>query len=78
MTIYMNKLTYDYDNDGNPVDALIGFSTGMDSDSQYIYANIKLTKDDLGEGQTLGSLSPKDLVTIARTKLYNATKPTTE
>lgn len=78
MTIYMNKLTYDYDNDGNPVDALIGFSTGMDSESQYIYANIKLTKGDLGEGQTFGSLSPKDLVAIARTKLYNATKPTTE
>lgn len=78
MTIYMNKLTYDYDNDGNPVDALIGFSTGMDNESQYIYANIKLTKDDLGEGQTFDSLSPKDLVAIARTKLYNATKPTTE
>lgn len=78
MNIYMNKLTYNYDDDGNPVDALIGFSTGMNSDSQYIYANIKLTKDDLGEGKTFDGLSSKDLVAIARTKLYNFTKPTTE
>ena len=78
MNIYMNKLTYNYDNDGNPVDALIGFSSGLNNDSQYIYANIKLTKHDLGEGKTFDSLSSKDLVAIARTKLYNFTKPTME
>ena len=78
MDIYMNKLTYNYDDDGNPVDALIGFSSGMDKESQYIYANIRLTKDDLGEGKTFDSISNKDLVAIARTKLYNFTKPTTE
>lgn len=78
MIIYMNKLTYDYDDDGNPVDVLIGFSSGMDKESQYIYTNIKLTKDDLGEDKTFDSISNKDLVAIARTKLYNLTKPTTE
>lgn len=76
LSIYMNKLTYDYDDDGTPIDATIGFSSGMTTDGQYIYAVIKLTKNDLG-GKTFDDLSPKDLLTIGRNKLYSEVKPTT-
>lgn len=76
MEIHMNKLTFDYNDDGEPVDALVGFSTGMDQDAQYIYANIKLIPADLPEEKKFDDMTPGDLVAIARNKLVEDVKPT--
>lgn len=75
--IHMNKLTFDYNDDGEAITSYVGLSTGMEEDTQYIYANIKLVPKDLPDNKKFDEMSPSDLVAIARKKLLEYVTPTT-
>lgn len=75
MHIFMNRLSYDYADDGVKVlDAKVGLSTGMDPDGQHIYAEFQLKEADLGEGKTFEDMTPKLLFDIARKRLLEVAK----
>lgn len=75
MHIFMNRLSYDYADDGVKVtDANVGLSTGMDSDGQHVYASFQIKEADLGEGKTFDDMTPKMLFDLARKRLLEIAK----
>lgn len=70
MHVYMNKLTYEYDNDGKVTDALVGLN-GMDDNNQFTDSQLKLINSDLTDGQTFDTINNQDLINLARQKLVN-------
>lgn len=70
MHVYMNKLTYEYDNDDKVKDALVGLN-GMDDNSQFTDSQLKLISSDLPDGQTFDTINNQDLIKLARQKLVN-------
>lgn len=69
MNVYLSKLTYEYDDEGKIKDAIIGLN-GM-SDDQFTDSQLKITADDLAEGQTFDTVNNQDLIALARQKLIN-------
>lgn len=67
MNVYLSKLTYEYTDDGKIKDAIVGLN-GMDSD-QYTDSQLKMTADDLPEGQTFDTINNQDLIELTRQKL---------
>ena len=59
MNIYRNRLSYDFDSQGNTIDAMVGFN-GMNDQGETTMATIKVTQDMLGEGKTFDNVSNKD------------------
>lgn len=70
MHVYMNKLTYEYDNDDKIKDALVGLN-GMDDNSQFTDSQLKLISSDLPDGQIFDTINNQDLIKLARQKLVN-------
>ena len=60
MNIYRNRLSYDFDSQGNTIDAMVGFN-GMNDQGETTMATIKVTQDMLGEGKTFDDFSGKQI-----------------
>jgi hypothetical protein len=69
MNVYLSKLTYEYSDDGKIKDAIVGLN-GMEDD-QFTDSQLKITADDLAEGQTFDTINNQDLIALARQKLIN-------
>ena len=67
MNIYRNRLSYDFDSQGNTTDAMVGFNGLM--------ATIKVTKDMLGNGKTFDDFSNKQITELAKKKWMEYIQP---
>lgn len=74
MNIYRNRLSYDFDSQGNTTDAMVGFS-GMNDQGETAMATIKVTQDMLGEGKTFDNVSNKDITELAKKKWVEYLQP---
>ena len=77
MNIYRNRLSYDFDSQGNTIDAMVGFN-GMNDQGETAMATIKVTQDMLGEGKTFDNVSNKDITELAKQKWLNYIEPKEE
>ena len=77
MNIYRNRLSYDFDSQGNTIDAMVGFN-GMNGQGETAMATIKVTQDMLGEGKTFDNVSNKDITELAKQKWLNYIEPKEE
>lgn len=74
MNIYRNRLSYDFDSQGNTTDAMVGFS-GLNDAGETTMATIKVTKEMLGEGKTFDNVSNKDITELAKQKWMQYIQP---
>lgn len=74
MNIYRNRLSYDFDSQGNTIDAMVGFS-GLNDQGETTMATIKVTQDMLGEGKTFDNVSNKDITELAKKKWVEYLQP---
>ena len=74
MNIYRNRLSYDFDSQGNTTDAMVGFS-GLNDQGETTMATIKVTQDMLGEGKTFDNVSNKDITELAKKKWMEYIQP---
>ncbi|MEE6712436.1 hypothetical protein [Limosilactobacillus reuteri] len=74
MNIYRNRLSYDFDSQGNTTDAMVGFN-GMNDQGETAMATIKVTQDMLGEGKTFDNVSNKDITELAKKKWVEYLQP---
>lgn len=74
MNIYRNRLSYDFDSQGNTIDAMVGFN-GMNDQGETAMATIKVTQDMLGEGKTFDNVSNKDITELAKKKWVEYLQP---
>lgn len=74
MNIYRNRLSYDFDSQGNTTDAMVGFS-GLNDQGETTMATIKVTQDMLGDGKTFDTVSNKDITELAKKKWMQYIQP---
>ena len=74
MNIYRNRLSYDFDSQGNTIDAMVGFN-GLNDQGETTMATIKVTQDMLGEGKTFDNVSNKDITELAKKKWMEYIQP---
>ena len=74
MNIYRNRLSYDFDSQGNTIDAMVGFN-GMNDQGETTMATIKVTKEMLGDGKTFDNVSNKDITELAKQKWMQYIQP---
>lgn len=74
MNIYRNRLSYDFDSQGNTIDAMVGFN-GMNDQGETTMATIKVTKEMLGEGKTFDDVSNKEITELAKQKWMEYIQP---
>ncbi|MCC4417821.1 hypothetical protein [Limosilactobacillus reuteri] len=74
MNIYRNRLSYDFDSQGNTTDAMVGFS-GLNDQGETAMATIKVTKDMLGDGKTFDDFSNKQITELAKKKWMEYLQP---
>lgn len=74
MNIYRNRLSYDFDSQGNTTDAMVGFS-GLNDQGETTMATIKVTKEMLGEGKTFDDVSNKEITELAKQKWMEYIQP---
>lgn len=74
MNIYRNRLSYDFDSQGNTIDAMVGFN-GLNDQGETTMATIKVTQDMLGEGKTFDNVSNKDITELAKQKWMQYIQP---
>ena len=74
MNIYRNRLSYDFDSQGNTIDAMVGFN-GMNDQGETVMATIKITKEMLGDGKTFDNVSNKDITELAKQKWMQYIQP---
>lgn len=74
MNIYRNRLSYDFDSQGNTIDAMVGFN-GMNDQGETAMATIKITKEMLGDGKTFDNVSNKDITELAKKKWVEYLQP---
>lgn len=74
MNIYRNRLSYDFDSQGNTTDAMVGFN-GLNDQGETTMATIKVTQDMLGEGKTFDDVSSKDITELAKKKWMEYIQP---
>lgn len=74
MNIYRNRLSYDFDSQGNTTDAMVGFS-GLNDQGETTMATIKVTQDMLGDGKTFDNVSNKDITELAKQKWMQYIQP---
>lgn len=74
MNIYRNRLSYDFDSQGNTTDAMVGFS-GLNDQGETTMATIKVTQDMLGDGKTFDNVSNKDITDLAKKKWVEYLQP---
>ena len=74
MNIYMNKLTYDYDTEGNIIDAQVGLY-GNDNDGEYVSCNLTIKTDELGKDKTFDNVTISDVLNLAKDKALKYLQP---
>lgn len=74
MNIYRNRLSYDFDSQGNTTDAMVGFN-GLNDQGETTMATIKVTQDMLGDGKTFDTVSNKDITDLAKKKWIEYLQP---
>ena len=74
MNVYRNRLSYDFDSQGNTTDAMIGFN-GLNDQGETAMATIKVTKDMLGDGKTFDDFSNKQITELAKKKWMEYIQP---
>ena len=74
MNIYRNRLSYDFDSQGNTTDAMVGFN-GLNDQGETTMATIKVTKEMLGEGKTFDDVSNKEITELAKQKWMEYIQP---
>lgn len=74
MNIYRNRLSYDFDSQGNTIHAMVGFN-GMNDQGETAMATIKITKEMLGDGKTFDNVSNKDITELAKQKWMQYIQP---
>lgn len=74
MNIYRNRLSYDFDSQGNTTDAMVGFS-GLNDQGETTMATIKVTQDMLGDGKTFDNVSNKEITELAKKKWMEYIQP---
>lgn len=74
MNIYRNRLSYDFDSQGNTIAAMVGFN-GMNDQGETAMATIKITKEMLGDGKTFDNVSNKDITELAKQKWMQYIQP---
>lgn len=74
MNIYRNRLSYDFDSQGNTITAMVGFN-GMNDQGETAMATIKITKEMLGDGKTFDNVSNKDITELAKQKWMQYIQP---
>jgi hypothetical protein len=71
MTISLNRLAYQFDNNGNTSSVSVGLN-GSDS-GDAVSATLQITSSDLASGKTFDDMTKSDFETLAKTKLANLT-----
>ncbi|MCT3203716.1 hypothetical protein CBG04_01540 [Limosilactobacillus reuteri] len=74
MNVYRNRLSYDFDSQGNTTDAMVGFN-GLNDQGETAMATIKVTKDMLGDGKTFDDFSNKQITELAKKKWMEYIQP---
>ncbi len=74
MNIYRNRLSYNFDAQGNTTDAMVGFS-GLNDQGETTLATIKVTQDMLGDGKTFDTVSNKEITELAKKKWVEYLQP---
>lgn len=74
MDIYMNKFTYEYDQDGKITSAQVGLY-GNDKDGEYVSCNLVVKPDDLGDGKAFKDVSIQDVFDITKKKVLTYLQP---
>ena len=74
MNVYRNRLSYDFDSQGNTTDAMVGFN-GLNDQGETAMATIKVTKDMLGDGKTFDDFSNKQITELAKKKWTEYIQP---
>ena len=74
MNIYMNKFTYDYDTEGNIIDAQVGLY-GNDNDGEYVSCNLVVKPEDLGTNKTFNDVTIQDVSDITKKKALMYLQP---
>ena len=74
MNIYMNKFTYDYDAEGNIIDAQVGLY-GNDNDGEYVSCNLIVKPEDLGDGKEFKDITIQDVSDITKKKALTYLQP---
>lgn len=74
MNIYMNKFTYDYDAEGNIIDAQVGLY-GNDNDGEYVSCNLTIKTDELGKDKTFDNVTISDVLNLAKAKALKYLQP---
>ena len=74
MNVYRNRLSYDFDSQGNTTDAMVGFN-GLNDQGETAMATIKVTKDMLGDGNTFDDFSNKQITELAKKKWMEYIQP---
>ena len=74
MNVYRNRLSYDFDSQGNTTYAMVGFN-GLNDQGETAMATIKVTKDMLGDGKTFDDFSNKQITELAKKKWMEYIQP---
>lgn len=74
MNIYMNKFTYDYDAEGNIIDAQVGLY-GNDNDGEYVSCNLIVKPEDLGDKKAFSDVTIQDVLNITKKKVLAYLQP---
>ena len=74
MNVYRNRLSYDFDSQGNTTDAMVGFN-GLNDQGETAMATIKVTKDMLSDGKTFDDFSNKQITELAKKKWMEYIQP---
>lgn len=74
MNVYRNRLSYDFDSQGNTTDAMVGFN-GLNDQGETAMATIKVTKVMLGDGKTFDDFSNKQITELAKKKWMEYIQP---
>ncbi|MCT3188500.1 hypothetical protein [Limosilactobacillus reuteri] len=74
MNVYRNRLSYDFDSQGNTTDAMVGFN-GLNDQGETTMATIKVTKDMLGDDKTFDDFSNKQITELAKKKWMEYIQP---
>lgn len=71
MEITLNRLAFQFDNNGNTSSVSVGLNGSEDSNA--VSATLQITPSDLPSGKTLDDLTKADFGALAKTKLAGLT-----
>lgn len=71
MDIKLNRLSYQFDNNGNTSGISVGLNGSNNGDA--VSATLQITSSDLATGKTFDDMTKSDFETLAKTKLAGFT-----